>query len=168
LRRATEIHFGRRIDPDHPASRTDANASFSRYGAGAAAYLEDGLTRSEIGEVKGPLPHDSGAPECEQRDHEVVAGRPTNEVTVCRRVRLACVGMTANGGHARSTAIQLRLLRFAQSTARAVIHVIARYHVRKFVRLGRGRRSRRRRRARLAPGESPGLRLADLSRPAAI
>src|SRR6266542_6168786 len=44
-----------------------------------------------------------------------------------------------------------------------MIHVLARRHVRRLIRLARGLRSRRRGSARLAPGESPGSHLADLT-----
>ena len=71
----------------------------------ALALFVIALARPQLGEVNGPLSHDSGAAERKQRDHEVITRRPTDHVSVGRRVCLGCVAVTVSGGHAARTGI---------------------------------------------------------------
>ncbi len=98
-------HLAGRVDAKHLPIGPDAGASSSSDGACATADLEDAVARPQVREVNGPLAHDSGAAERQQRDHEVITRRPTDQMPVGGRVCLRCVAVTVSGGHAALTGI---------------------------------------------------------------
>ena len=131
---------------------SDASASSSSHGARATADLEDALAWPQVGEVNGPPSHDWGAAERKQRDHEVITRRPTDQVSVGRRVCLGCVAVTVSGGHAVGRESNGTCCGTAAWLGPSVIHILARHHVRWLVRFGHGLRWRR------APGLTPRTR----------